>query len=291
MRKVYTSLIFIIAWFNLSAQSLTYVPKSEKENTIIRQNTRQVNQQVQTRDKPHGKALIGFMAGFSMATNFYDYGTLGGEPPAGFLPIPAAGFTFDFESKGSFSFLMGLYFKGKGDKINMADYVSEWKFPQEPGSAITAEAEGSIKTAIYWIEVPMAFTFNIGRPNRLQFGVGPYAAYALMGKEKSDYTINYFLDGAPLTTETVKEEKDLSLVNLMADSEAEEGVRQINRIDYGIYALLGYKFSPFEITFSTSIGFANLLPFKGDNLFSATKSEKFIKSFTPTLTLTYFLKK
>jgi hypothetical protein len=266
MKKLLISLILIIAILPLAAQD------KEKERP------------------EHGKTLIGITAGGSMETNIYNYGTSGGEPPAGLLPLPAGGITFDFESKRSFSFLIGLYFKGKGDKIDMADYVAGWTFPQNPGSKITAEAEGSIKTSIYWIELPLVLTWNIGRPSRVQFGFGPYLAYGLMGKESSDYTIKYYLENALLTEETVAEEKDLVLVNLLADSEAAEESRQINRLDYGLYALLGFKFPPFAITLSSSIGFSNLAPLTGTDFFSTTKSEKVVHTFTPTLSFTWFFK-
>jgi hypothetical protein len=266
MKSLFISLILIIAGLQLSGQD------KEKERP------------------DHGKTLIGIAAGGSMATNFYNHGTLGGEPPAGLLPMPAGGFTFDFESKRSFSFLIGLYFKGKGDKIDLADYVAGWKFPQNPGSTIRAEASGSVKTSIYWIEFPLALTWNFGRPNRVQFGFGPYAAYGLMGKEKSDFSIKYYLENELLTEETTVEEKDLVLVNFLADSEAAEESRQINRVDYGLYVLLGYKLPPFALTLSSSIGFSNLNPLTGTDLFSTSKSEKVIHSFTPTLTFTYFFK-
>ena len=265
MKVISISLILIIAGFNLSAQD-------------------------KNKERPeHGKTLIGIAAGGSLATNFYNYGTLGGEPPAGLLPMPAGGLTFDFESKRSFSFLIGLYLKGKGDKIDMADYVAGWKFPQTAGSAIRAEAKGSLKTSIYWFELPLALTWNFGRPNRVQFGLGPYAAYGLMGKEKSDFNIKYYLDNALLTEETTVEKKDLVLVNLVTGSDT-TGSRQINRIDYGLYVFLGYKLPPFALTLSTSIGFANLNPLTGTDLFSTSKSEKVIHTFTPTLTFTYFFK-
>ena len=254
MKVISISLILIIAGFNMSAQD-------------------------KNKERPdHGKTLIGITAGLSMATNIYDYGTLGGEPPAGFLPLPAGGLTFDFESRGSFSFLMGLYLKGKGDKINMADYVAGWNFPQTPGSAITAAAEGSVKTSVYWFEFPLAFCFNFGRPNRVQFGFGPYAAYGLFGKEKSDFSIQYFLDGKLLTEETTNEEKDLVLVKFLTDSEADAEARQINRVDYGLYLFLAYKLPRMAVTFSSSIGFANQIPLEGTDLFSASKSEKVVKS-------------
>ena len=225
-----------------------------------------------------------------MATNLYDYGTLGGEPPIGFLPVPVGGFTFDFESRGSFSFLIGLYMKGKGDKIDMAEYVAGWKFPQEPGSTIRAEAKGSIATSMYWIELPLVLTFIFGRPNRVQFGFGPYAAYGLLGKEKSNFSIKYYLEEELLTEETIVEDKDLVLVNFLADSEAGEEARQINRIDYGLYVMLGYKFKSLAVTLSSSIGFSNLNPMEGEDLFTALKSEKVVRSLTPALTLTYFFK-
>jgi hypothetical protein len=264
MKGLFISLILIIAGFQLSAQD---------------------------KAKPdHGKTLIGIAAGGSMATNFYNYGTLGGEPPAGLLPLPAGGLTFDFESKRSFSFLIGLYFKGKGDKIDMADYVAGWTFPQNPGSTIRAESSGSIKTSVYWVELPLVLTWNIGRPNRVQFGLGPYAAYGIMGKEKSDFSIKYYLENQLYTEETVNESKDVVLVNFLADSEADEAARQMNRVDYGLYVLLGFKMPPFALTLSSSIGFANLNPLTGDDLFSTSKSEKVIKSFTPSLTFTYFFK-
>jgi hypothetical protein len=266
MKPLLVSLIFIMVGYCLPAQVAT------------------------SNEKPaHGKTLIGIMAGVSMATNLYNYGTLGGEPPAGLLPLPAGGLTFDFESKRSFFFLIGLYFKGKGDKIDMAKYVAGWKFPQNPGSVIRAEASGSIKTSIYWIELPLALTWNFGRPNRVQFGLGPYGAYGLMGKEKSDFNIKYYLENALLTEETTVEKKDLVLVNLVADSDTTSS-RQVNRIDYGLYVFLGYKLPPFALTLSSSIGFANLNPLTGTDLFSTSKSEKVIHTFTPTLTFTYFFK-
>jgi hypothetical protein len=264
MKGLCISLILVIAGFQLTAQD------NEKPD--------------------HGKTLIGFAAGGSMATNICDYGTAGGEPPAGFLPLPAGGLTFDFESRRSFSFLIGLYLKGKGDKIDMTKYVAQWNFPQTAGSAMRAEASGSVKTSVYWFEMPMALTWNIGRPNRVQFGFGPYAAYGLIGKEKYDFSIKYYLDNQPYTEETRNEEKDILLVKFLTDSEADEETRQINRIDYGLYVLLGYKMPAFAITLSSSIGFANLNPLTGDDLFSASKNEKVVKSFTPSLTFTYFFK-
>jgi hypothetical protein len=82
MKALLVSLVFIIARFQLTCQEKV---------------------------KPdHGKTLTGIVAGGSMATNFYDYGPLGGEPPAGVLSLPAKGLTFDFESKRSFPFLIGL---------------------------------------------------------------------------------------------------------------------------------------------------------------------------------------
>jgi hypothetical protein len=244
------------------------------------------------KEKPaHGKALVGITAGGSLANFSYDYGTLGGEPPSGYLPVPAGGLTFDFESRGSFSFLIGLYLKGKGNKIDMASYVDTWTFPKDPGNTIRAEAAGSIRTSIYWFEFPLAFTFNFGRPNRFQIGFGPYAAYGLMGKEKKDYSIQYYLEDEFLTEETVAEEKDLILVDLLADSEAAGEDRQINRIDYGLYLMLGFKIPHLAVTLSSSIGFSNLNPLSGKDLFASEKTLKVVHSFTPTLTLTYFLNK
>ena len=205
----------------------------------------------------------------------------------GFNLLPAGGLTFDFESKRSFSFYMALFIKGKGDKISMKDYVSGWTFPAEEGSAITAEAKGSLSTAHYWIEFPLAFTFNFGQTNRVQVGAGGFAAYGLFGKEKQDFSITYFLDGAFLTEETVKETYDLEMVNLMVENE-EEGKRYINRLDYGLYFLLGFKMPHLAVTASASWGFANQLPLLGSDLFSAEKDVKEVRSLTPTLTLTYF---
>lgn len=268
MKGIFITLIFLMTGFFLPAQD-----GAKKEKPA------------------HGKALAGITAGGGLATFLYDYGTLGGEPPSGYLPVPAAGLTFDFESRGSFSFLMGLYLKGGGEKIDMADYVAGWKFPQNPGSTIRADAQGSISTSIYWFELPMALTFNFGRPNRVQFGFGPFAAYGLTGKEKRDFSIQYYLEDEFLTEETQLEEKDLILVNLLADSEADPEVRQINRLNYGLYLLLGFKIPHLAVTFSSSIGFANLIPLGGEDLFSSQKTERRVRSFTPALTLTYFINK
>lgn len=237
--------------------------------------------------RDHGRSLVGITAGGSLATNFYNYGEYGGEPPMGFNLLPTGGLTFDFESKRAFSFYMALFFKGKGDKIDMADYVADWTFPQEEGNTITADAEGSVSTSLYFIEFPLAFTFNFGQVRRLQFGVGGYGAYGLFGKEKSDFSITYYLNGEFLTDETVKEEMDIDLVNLAVGNE-EEGKRYVNRIDYGLYFLLGYKLPPLAITVSASWGFANQLPLLGSDLLTAEKSVKEVRSLTPTLTLTWF---
>ena len=240
--------------------------------------------------RDHGRSLVGVTAGGSFATNLYDYGEYGGEPPMGFHLLPAGGLTFDFESKRSFSFYMALNFKGKGDKIGMADYVSGWTFPQEEGNTITAEADGSISTSHYWVEFPLAFTFNFGQTSRVQIGAGAFGAYGLFGKEKRDFAITYYLNDEFLIDETVKEDMDLDMVSFVVENE-EEGHRYINRVDYGLFFLLGFKMHPLAITASASWGFANQLPLLGSDLFTAQKSVKEIHSLTPALTVTYFFTK
>lgn len=72
----------------------------------------------------------------------------------------------------------------------------------DPGNTITASSKGSVNTSIYWFELPMAFTFNFGRPNRLQIGYGnliPYSGESLLLAQTGTKTERTFTPAFTLT--------------------------------------------------------------------------------------------
>jgi hypothetical protein len=280
-------ILILISSLNLFSQEISFYPT----NSETVSDNFAIDSPLSGRGKAEkGKTLIGITLGGSMATNLYNYGELGGEPPMGFLSAPAAGLTFDFESRGSFSLLMGLYLKLKGDKIHMQELVKTWKLPQEQGNTLTTDATGYISTSAYWAELPLVLSLNLGRPKRIQIGAGPFVGYALNGTEIKEFSIDYFLENELIAEEKISEKNELLLVHLVEDSEADANLKQMNRIDFGIYGLIGYKTPKFSFALSASYGLSNLRPISGDDIFSATKSEKKTTSLTPSLSITWFFK-
>jgi hypothetical protein len=247
------------------------------------QNNSGLNLTLPDKGERHGRTLIGLTLGGSLAINQYDYGENGKEPPVGFLLLPSGGFTFDFESKGSFSFLMGLYLKGKGDKLNVDELIKGWTLPPE----ITVAGTGSISTSTYQLELPMAFCFNFGYPNRFVFGLGGYLGYGLWGKEKSNFSITYTQPESDPVTETINTTRDLTLVNFIVSEEI-DSLLYINRVDYGLYGLVGFKLMPFAMNATLSWSMANQIPFKGSDLFESENSYQKVKGITPTLSVIYY---
>lgn len=132
----------------------------------------------------------------------------------------------------SFSVQPGLTLSGKGSKSEF----SETGFSSKE------------QTNVMYLEVPVNAVYKIGG---IYLGAGPYAAFALSGKQKEEDNE----DG-----DVEKEERDLKF----GDNPEEDDLR---RGDFGINLLAGYQLTNgFNVGVNYGLGLSNILPeFEGSD--------------------------
>ena len=126
----------------------------------------------------------------------------------------------------SFSVQPGLTLSGKGSKSEF----SETGFSSKE------------QTNVMYLEVPVNAVYKIGG---IYLGAGPYAAFALSGKQKWEEN----MDG-----EVDKEEEDLKFGNDPEEDDLRKG-------DFGINFLAGYQLTNgFNVGVNYGLGLNNILP-------------------------------
>lgn len=139
----------------------------------------------------------------------------------------------DLSVSPAFSIQPGLTLSGKGFK--------EEESYSEPGYS----EEGKSTTNVMYLEVPVNFVYKI---NDFYIGAGPYAAFALSGKNKYEYTEN---DGGDITSE--KEEEDVKIGNGEDD--------QLKGTDFGINFMAGYQLkNGINLGVGYGLGLSNIYP-------------------------------
>lgn len=143
----------------------------------------------------------------------------------------------------NFSFQPGLYYSGKGFKID------EISLDLDLGSGIAGSSTTTIKTNIAYIQIPVNFLFTANNnAGQLFIGGGPFAAAAINAKAnvKGDVSASF---GGQTVTEHVDESQDLEI-----GSDAD-----IKRLDYGVTGMAGFKFrNGFLISANYDLGLANI---------------------------------
>ncbi len=243
------------------------------------------------REKKGVRFDLGFTVGGSFSTSVYEYQSEINSPPTSFLIAPAGGLTLDLELGRSFGLMTGVYYKGKGGRIDIGEWASSFPFPQGISVTTTAEGEGFIMNSLNYLEIPFlaVIALNAGGNQQFRIGAGPYVGIGLFGKEKSDYTIYYYHNGEYDREETINSEKEVEFVDIIQAEDDPEKVYW-NKLDYGWYFNADLKLRPIILSATASWGRANLIPQPSSSLFfSSSETKDKITSLSFTLSMTYLL--
>ena len=134
----------------------------------------------------------------------------------------SAGVFADLPLSERFSVQPGLFYSGKGYKVNL-----NFGF----GSEMDFNAESSLK--ISYVQLPVNFLYNAElKFGKLFFGAGPFLAAAIKAKGKASGNIEVDIDGEVIS------DSDATSEDLEIGSNGD-----IKRLDYGATGLIGLKFN------------------------------------------------
>ena len=141
---------------------------------------------------------------------------------------PVAGLVNNAQISDLLSIQPQILYSGKGYGLDLGNNV-----------------DGYARSVYNYVEVPVNIVLGFGDPDRFQFQVfaGPYAAFAISGKNKIDFD----LAGVP-----VKEDEEIEF-----GSDGDDDMRQL---DYGVNAGLGFRAGPVQVQAGYGLGLANLFP-------------------------------
>ncbi len=162
---------------------------------------------------------------------------------AGKLTNFLVGFFTDVVVTEGFSVQPGLYYSGKGFKLD--DVTTDIS----SGSGFTVSTVSQRKTNIAYIQLPVNFLFNANTgAGKFFVGAGPFLAAAINAKIKGYDQLTATLAGQTMTTrEDINEKLEIG---------SEEG---INRFDYGATGLLGFRFNNgILLSANYDLGLANI---------------------------------
>lgn len=195
------------------------------------------------------KFLFGLTAGGGISTCRYKYNSVTTPPQLSFRIVPTAGFGFDWRMGKIFSLQFNTLYKGKGDKIDMSKWIDEIVDNdtfQTEGKII---ADGYIETRLAYVELSLIPTLTIA--NTIEIGAGGFAGFGLTGKEISKYTLKYENYGFPFPDESYNDNRKVNYF-ILSPEEIVENELYVNRLDYGYYGHIGFRFNPFKISLGVS---------------------------------------
>lgn len=251
------------------------------------QNQYQQPQQPQTKSQKsyQSNVQIGITAGLGLASASYNYSDKDAQPTGGPLLSPMGGLTFNFGVSDKFAIQTGLYYMQKGDKVNLEKTYQKFY----PGKEI--KTQGSFKSILSYIEIPLTFNFIIPYGNSgsgVLIGPGAFFAYGIAGKEKSDYTVEVQDHGQWEKVADVKHEYTVKFVSTVPAETADETV-YIKGSDMGLVFNIALKNKRFMLSSITSIGLVNTRPDKVDSDYNPDDEK--VKSICGYISLTYFFNK
>lgn len=229
--------------------------------------------------------FIGITAGINAATGIYDYRGAPEPPAYSILPAPTFGACLDWRISPRFSLQSGLYYRGKGDRINVGEWISNIELATtDYGFAPSyTEAEGHIATYVGYLEVPVYPVVNLSAG--FQIGLGPYLAIGLHGTEKSDYKTSFFVEGDLLDRQEVKESRKIEFADVIA-LEDNSATRYFKRLDYGLIGYVGIRARKLTLGCTVNYGLAQWEP--EFRLFSTQKAPTETHHLTGALLMTYY---
>ncbi|QEH40221.1 porin family protein [Chitinophaga sp. XS-30] len=176
------------------------------------------------------------------------------------LPSFHIGAIADFPLSEIISFQPGVFYTGKGSKLERGD-----------DSNVTGYFRS--ETNPRYIEVPLNFVGKIpvGGQTKLFLGVGPYAAFGVGGQNK--YEFNSPL-GEMTGESSIKWDDDTPFT----DDDPNQGFDKYKRFDYGGNILAGVEFGNFLISAQYGLGLGKIL--SGSDNSSNDKSKNRVWAFS-----------
>lgn len=230
------------------------------------------------------KFLFGLTAGAGASTCRYEYNSVVPPPALSYSIVPAGGISLDWRMGHIFSLQFNTLYKGKGDKIDMAKWIDKIVASDTFQSGGKIVADGYIETRLAYAEVALIPTFTIA--NKLEIGVGGFAAYGLTGKEISKYSVKYENYGFPFPDDVYDESRTANFF-IISPEELVENELYVNRLDYGYYGHLGLRMNPFKISLGVSYSTNSREPdSKLTDLFIETYDRNY--NLTGVLTLSWY---
>lgn len=174
------------------------------------------------------------------------------------LPAYHAGVVIEFGLAGGFGLGTGLEASVKGTRLQY-----DLRVLNDPYTR-------TYRIAPMYVRLPLALTY---RRNGLYFGVGPYAGYAIAGKERVKTEA---ADGT-----ASKDSRSLDFGNDLEDD--------LNPLDYGAGVELGYETGRLRLTASYQHGLANTLPKELVDGATTLDGDWWARTRTIGLSVTWFL--
>jgi hypothetical protein len=155
----------------------------------------------------------------------------------------SAGLFADIAVNDGFSIQPGLFYSGKGFKLDGLGASVDF------GSGNAFSSTGEAKTHISYVQVPVNFIFNVPTSaGKFYIGAGPFASVAIRARLKGYGEDTETINGK---TTTVREDFD-EKVEIGSD----DGIK---RFDYGATGLAGFRFSNgISVNATYDLGLANI---------------------------------
>lgn len=156
------------------------------------------------------------------------------------------GATANYDINDKFSFQPSLLFSIKGFSVNNSQ--------EDDFSEISQKGYGSF----YYLDIPVHLAYKI---NNFQIYAGPYAAFGIGGRGKSEVTSSFSFGGQTIEeSETTKGSYKPYYREITQDDEFEDDQSAYNGFDYGLNAGVGYKMNNLLFNVGYSYGLGNWVP-------------------------------
>jgi hypothetical protein len=189
---------------------------------------------------------FGIKGGVNLATLQQSTSGSNSSSTTGSLTSFHAGVFADFKFGDSFSIQPSLLYTGKG--------ATEKENESNPEYSINS----NVRLTLNYLELPVYALYHtpVG-DNDFFIGAGPFVGYGLSGKEKGS------------ESESITEDNDTQSASTSVDQNVKFGSdssSDVKRIDYGISAMAGFKFSMgFLVSVYYDLGLANIDPDSSDD--------------------------
>jgi len=184
---------------------------------------------------------IGPKVGMNLANCAFNLDDSDFEPETKIRLAYAVGFALDYGFNDAFSLQSGLMFTSKGYSYDL-DEISD--------DDITYD--GYDRTILNYFELPVSAVYKF---KGFQIGAGPYIAYGISGKEKWDYTYDYYGTEEGDSGETKLKPK----MGEVEDGDLDEDEEAFYAMDWGFNFGIGYQTGGLLVNAGYSLGLGNIM--------------------------------